>query len=120
CSCLEVVARKDCISMIRAGKSGPNDPQQVNLHGTNYPCLFCGLRCAAQQGSESDQPRVTLTILDANTMDREGLYLFTNASSPLPLQNRKMLILPRIIPRSSLRKQAELLMRHGVYKKAVP
>lgn len=60
------------------------DPIQANLQGANLGIVAFKVVSVEKRnnGSDSDLPKVTITILDANAMDQEGLYLFKNAPVP--------------------------------------
>ncbi|MEA1786527.1 hypothetical protein U1E44_10530 [Arenibacter sp. GZD96] len=59
-------------------------PIQANLQGANLGIVAFKVVSVSRRnnGSDSDLPRVTITILDAQSIDQEALYLFQNAPEP--------------------------------------
>jgi len=59
-------------------------PIQANLQGANLGTVAFRVVSVDKRGngSDSDLPRVTITILDASKIDQQSLYLFKNSPEP--------------------------------------
>lgn len=60
------------------------DPILANLQGAYLGTVAFRVNSVERRidGSDSDLPRVSITILDTHTLDQAGLYLFKNAPQP--------------------------------------
>ncbi len=82
------------------------DPIQANLQGANLGIVSFKVVSVERRsnGSDSDLPKVTITILDANTMDQEGLHLFTNGPRPTSSSEPEDVVPPSNYPQIQLEK----------------
>jgi|SRR5690606_30122853 len=82
------------------------DPIEANLQGANLGIVSFKVVSVERRsnGSDSDLPKVTIAILDANTMDQEGLYLFKNAPRPTSSSEPEDIVPPSSYPQIQLEK----------------
>lgn len=81
-------------------------PILANLQGANLGVVAFKVNSVTQRndGSDSDLPRVTITILDATAIDQEALYLFKNAPEPTSSSEPEDTNPPSTVPQIQLEK----------------
>ncbi len=81
-------------------------PIQANLQGANLGIVAFKVNSVNKRnnGSDSDLPRVSITILDAEEIDQEALYLFKNAPEPTSSSEPEDINPPSNVPQIQLQK----------------
>lgn len=81
-------------------------PIQANLQGANLGVVAFKVNSVTRRntGSDSDLPSVSITILDAGSIDTEALYLFKNSPEPTSSSEPEDTNPPSNVPQIQLQK----------------